>query len=355
MTFTDNNNDDIFSKVLTVGPSRKSFGGMASVLKIYHDLLPDFRHLASNSRRGTLFGLLALIRTLVSMPIERLRGRDILHIHVASGKSFIRKRLIINWGKFLRFKVIYHCHGGNTQEFFRAIGIPRAQQTLDRCDAIICLSKSWERYFESIFHHPNTQIVYNPLVPASIISHPEEKQPLRLLFLGYITDGKGIFDLLNVFAANRSRWIGRVKLTIAGSGETERLADFIRENRLEELITFIGWVDGEEKERLFAQHHVLILPSYVECLPMSILEAMGHGMPAVSTPVGGIPEMIIPGENGILFNPGDKDAMSAAIDCYLMNPDLIDRHGKAALKIVPKFYPDKIKEDLKKIYLALDS
>lgn len=298
-------------------------------------------------------GMFALVRTLIMMPVERLRGRNILHVHVASGKSYIRKSWIIHWGKLLGFKMIYHCHGGHTQDYFRTIGTPRAKRTLDRCDIIVCLSKSWEHYFDSIFHHPNVRIVYNPLVPAHIITHPDERQPLRLLFLGCLVDAKGIFDLLDVFATNRDRWHGRVKLTIGGEGETERLKDFIHEHQLQELVEFLGWVDGERKERLFASHHVLILPSYVECLPMSILEAMGHGMAVISTPIGGIPEMVSPGENGILFTPGDKVAMSAAIDCYLLNPELIDRHGKAALKIVPNFYPDKIKADLRNIYYSM--
>lgn len=348
------NSDAIFSRVLTVGPSRKSLGGMASVLKIYKDNIPGFRHLASNSPRGTVAGLGALLKTLMLMPIERLRGRSILHVHVASGKSFVRKSRIISWGKILGFKIIYHCHGGQSQEYFRAIGTPRAKRTLDKCKTIVCLSRSWERYFDSIFHHPSIQVLHNPLVPSHIITHPDEKRPLRLLFLGCLTDAKGIFDLLDVIAANRERWLGRVKLTIAGNGEVERLKDFIHDNHLEEHVEFLGWIDGEQKERLFARHHVLILPSYVECLPMSILEAMGHGMAVISTPVGGIPEMIMPGENGILFNPGDKVAMSAAIDCYLLSPELIDRHGKAALKIVPNFYPEKIMADLKKIYLSTD-
>lgn len=349
----NNSSDSIFSKVLTIGPSYKGYGGMASVLKIYKDTLPDFRHFATNSHRGLLIGFLACLRAILLMPIERLRGRTILHVHVASGKSFLRKSAIISWGKLLGFKMIYHCHGGQTQDYFRAIGIPRAKRTLDKCKVIVCLSKSWEKYFDSIFHHPDIRIVHNPLVPTRNIIHPEEKQPLRLLFLGYLTDAKGIFDMLDVFVSNRERWTGRVKLTIAGNGEKERLKDFIRENSLEELVTFIGWIDAKEKERQFACHHVLVLPSYFECLPMSILEAMGHGMPVISTPVGGIPEMIIPGENGILFTPGDKQAMSAAIDCYLMNPELIERHGNAALNIVPKFYPDKIKADLKKLYTEL--
>lgn len=345
--------DSIFSKVLTVGPSRKALAGMASVLNIYSDLLPDFRQLTSNSTRGFIPGMFALAGTMLRMPVERMRGRKILHVHVASGKSFVRKRMIMRWGKLLGFKLIYHCHGGNTQEYFRRIGIPRAKKVLDSCSTIISLSKTWQDYFNTTFHHPDVRILHNPLLPATHIVHPESHAPLRLLFLGNLVDAKGIFDLLEVIAANRDRWNGRVKLTIGGNGENERLLSFVRENKIKNLIDFLGWVDGNKKEQLFAENHVLILPSYIECLPMSILEAMGHGMPVISTPVGGIPEMVFPGENGILFKPGDRMAMSAAIDCYLLNPDLISRHGAASLKLAPQFYPDKIKSDLLEIYSSI--
>lgn len=348
-----NQPESIFSTVLTIGPSRKALAGMASVLNIYSDLLPDFRQLTTNSTRGFFPGALALVNTLMRMPIERIRGRKILHVHVASGKSFIRKRIIMNWGKLLGFKLIYHCHGGNTQEYFRRIGIPRAQKVLDKCDIIISLSHTWQDYFDKTFHHPDIRILHNPLVPARQIIHPDSTSPLRLLFLGNLVDAKGIFDLLEVIAENRDRWRGRVILTIGGNGENERLLEFVSRNQLNDLVNFLGWVDGEQKEQLFAENHVLILPSYIECLPMSILEAMGHGMAVISTPVGGIPEMVFPGENGIIFKPGDRKAMSAAIDCYLLNSDLIKRHGDAALRLAPLFYPDKIKSDLHKIYSSL--
>lgn len=347
------NHETIFSKVLTIGPSRKALAGIASVLNIYNDTLPDFRHLSTNSIRGFIPGAVALAKTIVLMPFERLRGRRILHVHAASGKSFIRKRFIINWGRILGYKVIYHCHGGNSRDYFNDIGVERVGKLLNRCEAIIALSKSWQDYFTSTFHHPNVYTVPNPLTPITKAVHKKAASPLGLLFLGNIVEAKGIFDLLEVFAENRERWKGRVKLTIGGNGDNDRMIDFINSRRLGELVDFAGWVDGEQKERLFAENHVLILPSYIECLPMTIIEAMGRGMAVISTPVGGIPEMVLPGENGILFKPGDLKAMSAAIDCYLLNDELIRRHGDAGLRLAPKFYPEKIKETLLEIYSTI--
>lgn len=347
------NQESIFSKVLTIGPSRKALAGIASVLNIYNDTLSGFRHLPTNSVRGFIPGALALAKTIALMPFERLRGRRILHVHAASGKSFVRKKFIINWGRMLGFKVIYHCHGGNSREYFQELGIERVSKLLNRCEAIIALSQSWQDYFTSTFNHQNVYIVPNPLTPITKVVNHKKASPLGLLFLGNIVEAKGIFDLLEVFATNRERWKGRVKLTIGGSGENERLTEFIRTHQLRELVDFVGWVDGEEKEHLFAENHILILPSYIECLPMTIIEAMGRGLAVISTPVGGIPEMVLPGENGILFQPGNLKAMSAAIDCYLLNDDLIRRHGNAGLRLAPKFYPEKIKETLFEIYSTI--
>lgn len=352
MKKTDSN-DEIFSKILTIGPSRDCKGGIASVLKIYKQYIPGYRQLATNSPRGTLSGFVVAAGSLLRMPFERLRGRSILHVHAASGKSYVRKSIFIRWGKFLGYKVIYHCHSGLISDYFMSRGINKVKRLLDKSDVIISLSDRWKRYFETTFRHPRVEVVNNPLIPVKNISHPTEKHPLKLLFLGLICDAKGVFDIIDVVVRNRERWNGRVKLTIGGPGETKRLVEAIRDEHLESIVDFVGWVGDDLKEELFATHDVLILPTYFEGLPMSIIEAMGHGMPTISTPVGGIPEMISHCENGILFTPGDRDAMGAAIDCYLLNPELIERHGNAALKIVPKFYPEKIKADLQRIYSSI--
>lgn len=352
MNKTEHNND-IFSKVLTIGPAQNCKGGIASVLKIYKQYLPGFKQLSTNSPRGTIIGSLVAACSLLRMPIERLCGRSILHVHVASGKSYVRKSVFISWGKILGFKIIYHCHSGLVGDYFRLRGLHKIKRIIDKADVIVALSDKWKNYFKTTFNHPYVETISNPHIPVKQISRPKEKHPLKLLFLGLICDAKGIFDLIDVMAANKKRWEGRVKLTIGGSGETKRLLETIRNSQLESIVEYAGWIEDEDKDALFAKNDVLILPTYFEGLPMAIIEAMGHGMPSISTPVGGIPEMITHCENGILFNPGDKNAMSAAIDCYLLNPDLIERHGNAALKIVPKFYPEKIKSDLKNIYLSL--
>ena len=349
----NNYDSNIFRKVLTIGPSIKSLGGMAAVMQVHRAYMPDYKLLPTNSPCGTFAGAFVLLSTMVRLPFYRLAGRTIMHVHSASGKSFLRKSWLINLGRALGFKVVFHSHGGQSQEYFRKIGLVKAKRVLSRCSALVVLSDSWKEYYDSTFHLPNIAVVHNPIVPCEVVKRPSVGDRLELLFLGTYCDSKGIFDLLEVLAVNKDRWMGRVHLSTGGTGDNERLEEYIRENGLAEMVTNLGWVSGSSKEQLFNTCHALILPSYIEGLPMSILEAMAHGMPVISTPVGGIPEVVQPHENGFLVRPGDKKAIATAIDCYLLNPELVTRHGAKGLKMSAPFNAECIINQLREIYESL--
>lgn len=347
------NPDAVFRKVLTVGPTPWGQGGMGTVLIIYRRHLPFFRQLSTSSTAGFIPGLFAFAATMARMPWERLRGRNILHVHAASGKSFIRKKCVVSWGKMLGFKIIFHCHSGHIKDYFSHRGLKFAKKTLDKCSAIVCLSKSWQRYFEDTLGYSNVRIIYNPQEPVAKVVRPEASTPLRLLYLGNLVDAKGIFDFMDAMAANSASWAGRVHLTVCGAGEVKRFKDFVSHNGLDDMVDFRGWVGDQEKESLFASHHVLLLPSHAECLPMSILEAMAHGLAVVASRVGGIPDMVTDGAEGILINAGDRQALAAAVNAYLADPALAARHGQCGLRRVRGFYPEKIKSDLCSLYNSL--
>ncbi|MBE6304479.1 MAG: glycosyltransferase family 4 protein [Bacteroidales bacterium] len=345
-----NRDDEIFSKVLTVGPSMNTLGGMASVLKIYRDYIPGFRHIATNSPHGTLAGIPAMLHTMLRLPIERLRGRKILHVHSASGKSFIRKSIVMAEARLFGYKVIFHSHSGIVLRFYGNFGVNRVKRILSMASSIIALSQSWVDYYRSTFGFNNVELLYNPITLPASVEQPRSSNPLQLIFLGIINDLKGIFDLIEVMAENKDRWRGRVHLTIGGSGEDERLKQRIETLGISDIVSFIGWTVGEDKEAALANAHVLLLPSYTEGLPMSILEGMIRCKPIISTPVGGIPEVVTPDVNGFLVAPGDKKALATAIDCYLLNPELIQRHGKVSSERSVTFRPDSILPRLAQIY-----
>jgi glycosyltransferase involved in cell wall biosynthesis len=124
----------------------------------------------------------------------------------------------------------------------------------------------------------------------------------------------------------------------------------IAESGLGDCVHFNGFVSGDAKAGLLSRTDVFVLPSYNEGLPISILEAMSYGCAIVSTPVGGIPEVVK--DNGVLVKPGDIDGIASAI-YSLSDPETCLRMGAESSRIVQDFYPEAVMARLRQIYLSL--
>jgi glycosyltransferase involved in cell wall biosynthesis len=360
MTHSSTCNIDAFKRVLTIGPSLKGKGGMSSVLNTYVEKVPYFKHLSTNSPRGTFMGFFSVANVLLHLPLERFKGKSILHVHVASGKSFVRKSFIIRLAHLMGYKIIFHCHGGGIRDYFTRVGTAKAEKVLRCASVVAVLSESWKDYFESTFNLSNVVVLHNP-VDASHEFVPQTAPelsvpPLRLLYLGMLTRAKGVFELIESFIQNRERWHGRVELNIGGTGDAEEdLKELVRVNGLSDMVKFHGWVTNEKKHELFNQTNVVILPSYTEGLPVSILEGMAYGKAIIATAVGGIPEVVRSHRNGILIPRQEVEPISHAIDCYLLNSELLKRHGDVSRKIVVPYLSENVVELLGKIYEIVNS
>lgn len=344
--------DEIFDKVLFIGPDKNACGGIASVLRSYESIVSPYHYMPTNSRYGTLCGVPVLCITMLRMPFFRMLSRDrIVHIHGASGKSFVRKSLLVRWAKLLGYKVIFHCHSGYFKDYVKSRGREDVCRVLDKCDEIVALSKMWEEYFRNEFGYGNVSVVNNIVSrPDSVHVSRSAGGKMKLLFLGLICDNKGIFDLLDVMASHKDEMSGKVEVLVGGAGEDERMRRFVTEHGLAGMVKPLGWVSGAEKERVLKECDVFVLPSYVEGLPISILEAMANAKPVIATNVGAIPEIVADGKSGMLFEAGDKEAMYKAIRHFMDNADDLAAFGQAGLKQVEAFYPQRVKSQLLQLY-----
>lgn len=341
----------IFDKVLFIGPDLKGRGGIVSVLQAYRDALPTFHFISTNSRRGLIPGLFNFARTLVALPFIRLfRPYTTLDIHGANGKSWTRKRLIINLGHLLGYKIVFHMHGGELRKYVAAKGTEYYMKCFRKCHHVVFLTDTWTKYAQDVLGCTNAVTLMNIVPTPTMAKQPRaEGAPISLVYLGYIYKEKGVFDLLDVIANNRDRWLRRLTLTIGGQWNEDRVMNFIKDNNLDEMVKFVGWVSGDAKSKILSTTDILILPSYYEGLPISVLEAMSYAMPVITTPVGGIPEVVTDGVEGTLFTPGDKASLTQAIDKYIENPRLIAGQGLAALEKSQMFSPLHISSQLSQI------
>ena len=344
-----------FDNVLYIGPDIKGKGGIASVLASYEKMIPAFHYMSSNSRKGTIMGVFALMKLMLLLPYFcYLKGIKIVHIHGASRKSFVRKSIIIRFAKLMRRKVIFHCHGGEFKSYVAEVGESKVLNVLSKCDAIVVLSQKWVDYFKGDLGLKNVFVINNIVEPAQLFDENlKPTKELKLLFLGAICDNKGIFDLLDVIATNKAEFIGRIKLYIGGNGEVERLQSVILQKQLGEIVEYVGWVTGEDKNRLLKDCDIVMLPSYIEGLPITLLEAMAYAKPSITTNVGGIPEIVESGKNGVIITPGDKKMLYEAIRLFMDNLQLIAEYGNDGLNRVKDFYPQSVKVQLENLYKQL--
>jgi glycosyltransferase involved in cell wall biosynthesis len=139
--------------------------------------------------------------------------------------------------------------------------------------------------------------------------------PVRLLWVGQLRPVKGLTHLLSAVRLLRDR--GReVELTIVGSGEhAEVLAAEAAALGLERRVRFEGYVaPGPGLDRYFEDADIFVLPSISEGVPKVLLEAMARSLPVVASAVGGVPDVVRAGENGLLTRPEDAGAVADAVE-----------------------------------------
>ena len=129
--------------------------------------------------------------------------------------------------------------------------------------------------------------------------------PMRLLCVGRLTPAKGQVLLLQACAELRNRELA-FHLTLVGDGpDRARLNDNVRRLGLQEWVTFTGSLNQYEVRAKLARADIFVLPSLAEGIPVVLMEAMACGLPCVSCPVNGIPELIQHEHSGLLATPGD--------------------------------------------------
>jgi glycosyltransferase involved in cell wall biosynthesis len=342
------------NSVLYIGPEHKNHrGGIGAVIDVYSKHITPFKFIPTYVTKSFFKQFIIYIAAVFKLIWICITDRQIkiLHIHHASRGSFIRKSPLVLIGKTFGKKVILHIHGGGFHHFYNRSKLlkPVIRWTLEQSDAVICLSEMWKKYYSTTFKLKRLAIINN-VIEAPMINEHQTNGTLNLLFLGHVTEKKGVFDLLKVLASGRDKFKHKVKVTIGGIGEVERLEKTISDCQFNGDVNFAGWVNGSKKAELLNNCDVYVLPSYFEALPISILEAMSYGKPVISTYVGGIPEIVKPGFNGWLFKPGDYDALNSILTEAMENKALLKQYGNNSLSISKNYTPGSVFQSLNDLY-----
>lgn len=347
--------DDIFSRVLYVGPDRRSHGGIAYVVRTYEDAIGHITYAPTTNHRSKALGALRWAITMAMLPIYRMRGYRIVHAHGSVRGSWPRKCLLLRWAECLGMHSVHHIHNGALRKFFDRYGVDKARRQLAKADAVVALSHEWARYLHDEMGVEKVSVIENPVTPPTTQRVPLPGAPLRLLYLSGIDYTKGLFELLEAIDRHRTELEGLIHLDIGGSGvDDARMYDFLSTHNMSGFVTTHGWVAGEAKDRLLEHNDVFVLPSYAEGMPISLLEAMAAGLAVLSTPVGGIPEAVGRNKGGILVEPKSVEAIYDAILHFLQNPQDIDTMGAYNRHKAQEYFPQQIVSKLEALYRTFD-
>lgn len=338
-------------KILMIGPDTQ--GGVTSVIKAYFEsgLSEDAIFLPSSADGNIVHKILFFLNFLIKYMLTLLKDKNIklIHIHSSSKGSFLRKSIVLWIGRIFNKKVVFHYHSGGFEKFYD--NSPHFLKhwiinTLNKSDVLLALADYWKELFSKKCSNNNIKILYNPTAIKKINHNKNNK--VNVLFLGRLGRNKGVYDILEAAKLLNNNTI---ELYLYGDGDVEEFKKLAKEANLQDKVIVSSWIVGEDKNKALQDADIYILPSYSECLPMSILEAMSVGLPVISTTVGGIPETVEDGVNGFLIQPGDYRALAEKIDLLVGNKELREQMGRESYRIAKeKFDINIIINQLKKIY-----
>lgn len=301
---------------------------------------PGFAELRPLDTRGgsrAIYSIWVLASALGKLVRGRVGGRLAgVHVNMAERLSLFRKGLVVVVAHALGLPVVLHLHAAQLHHFYRAL--PRPLQWLTRWmfslpRACIVLGLEAKRFVTQELKVPadKVQIVINGVPEPTVARRrARESGKQRVLFLGNLSERKGVSDLLRALALP-GFLRERLEVSIAGGGDIKSYQGQAERLGIDDFVRFEGWVDQNKAAYLLANADVLTLPSYDEGLPLVILEALANGVAVVCTPVGEIPGVLTDGVDACFVHAGDANSVAEGLQKVLDQPglrELLERNGR---------------------------
>ena len=332
-------------------------GGMVSVLKNYLsfedweniNIIYVPTHIEKNKLFVAIYFVIAYVKIFFLCLFRKV---DIAHLHTAERGSFYRKALIAQLCRKFGIKAIFHHHAAEFEEFYE-LSTGKQQdyinKQLELADLNIVLSKRLIPMITKKASSANVTVLYNAVKTYNV--NPYNVEAKDILFLGRLGERKGTYDLLQALKNNIDRLPVDTQIYLCGDGDVEKVKRKILEFQLDTRISYIGWVDSQNKKNIYPNIAINVLPSYNEGLPMSILETMAYGIPNISTNIASIPEVLSNNVNGCCIEPGDVDALGECIIKLLNDNEIRSEYSKQSYnQIIDKFSLEQHIANIKKIY-----
>ena len=286
----------------------------------------------------------------------------LVHVNASlNAKSFWRDAVYVVVARALGRRVVYQIHGGSVAQFCdRPLMRAFCRALFRLTDAVVAISVLQRDQFAALFGDHRLALIPNAVDLAQFCPRTPPPRPgaagaLRLLFLGRLVAEKGIFELIDAMQALRDDpSMSGATLTVAGSGPArDDLARRVERLGLVARVHLAGPVEGAMKSKLLRESDVLVLPSYHEGLPYSVLEGIASGLPVIATRVGGIPDLVSDGVHGFLVEPRSVEDLARALKAIARDAVLREQMSARCTAAREHYGLERLSRQFDALYSAL--
>ena len=281
--------------------------------------------------------------------------RVVVYSHAGDGVSFFRETCILWFTRILGARTLLQIHSpkvdGYLDSWYKKVALKTSFVPADR---VCVLTQWWKNRLRQAGIGKTISVIANPLPPELLKvanSKPtegatESHSSVTVLSMARLVAGKGVDVMIHALV----NLPARVQLVIAGDGEQKpELQRLVEDLGLGQRVRFAGWVSGQDKARLLERTDIFCLPSTYDAFPMSMVEAMAHGLPVVAVKWGGIPDMVADGRVGFLADEPRPEAIAEAIEGLLDKDRRLEMGREAKRWVLEISEPERVGQRLKEL------
>lgn len=318
---------------------------VASPITESYDLELVSTYRSADTSRGLLQRLTFGVKLMVTTAWRAIfQHADIIEVHTASSRDFLKHAAVIFAAKLTGRPVMLRIHGGNFANVYESAspGSQRLIRWLLRLPSrVVVLSNGWAKIISRIQPQAKATVIPNSvdchvLGEIALHRHPAASD---ILLLGNLCADKGHFDMIEA-AAIVARSFPDCVFLFAGAerdkGALQQLQSSARELDIEANVTFLGPIFGDDKMNALTRAGIFAMPSHLENMPISLMEAMAAGLPVVASNVGAISEMVEDKRTGLLIEARDTGGLADALLTLLNDHQRRYEMGKAGQRTATK-------------------
>lgn len=250
-----------------------------------------------------------------------LRRRRIAHLHTHFANAGATVGLLAT--KLSGITWSFVMHGPSETDYPAGYLLKEKVEAADMVACVSWFAHSQAMRLVSASHWPKFRLVRCGLDMDDLpVVEGRARDPNTIICVGRLCSDKAQAGLLIAFSRLREQY-PEARLRFVGDGpDRTELEALARKLDIQSATTFLGRLPESETLKELSQAGIFVLPSFWEGLPVAIMEAMALGIPLVTSRVAGVPELVVDGENGLLFAPANWDELTEKMRRLLDDPEL---------------------------------